>query len=132
MIEADADTWKHGLMASLSLEFLARAALANVSPVLLADPSQSWLQTYYALGYPALEARAPSSIATADIVKRLAAIFPTFTKEVSSACTRMAGNRNAELHSGETPFDEATSAAWQPQFYEACEILLATLGCEIS
>lgn len=55
MIEMDADSWQHGLMASLSLELLARAALANVSPVLLTDPNQAWVQTYHALGYPALE-----------------------------------------------------------------------------
>lgn len=32
-----ADDWKYGLWSSLSLELLARAALSNVSPVLLAD-----------------------------------------------------------------------------------------------
>lgn len=132
MIEMDADSWQHGLMASLSLELLARAALANVSPVLLTDPNQAWVQTYHALGYPALEARAPSSIATGEVLKRLAAIFPTlFTKEVSSACTRITGNRNAELHSGETPFDDAPTSTWQPQFYEACAVLLATMGYDL-
>ena len=131
MVEIGADGWEHGLMASLSLELLARAALANVSPVLLVEADRTWVQIHHALGYPALEAKAPSSISTSEVLGRLNAIFPDFNKEIASACTRIVGNRNAELHSGETPFDELVSSTWQPRFYEACDALLATMGLSL-
>lgn len=35
------DSWEHALWSGLCLELLARAALANISPVLLAD-AQRW------------------------------------------------------------------------------------------
>ncbi len=46
-----ADDWRFGLWSSLSLELLARAALANISPTLLAS-GKDWRNTNYALGNP--------------------------------------------------------------------------------
>ena len=46
------DEWQHRLWASLSLEMLARAALAGISPTLLAD-GKDWRNIYHALGHPA-------------------------------------------------------------------------------
>jgi hypothetical protein len=46
-----ADDWRFGLWSSLSLELLARAALANVSPTLLAN-GKDWRNINYALGNP--------------------------------------------------------------------------------
>ncbi len=37
-----ADDWQFGFWSALSLEFIARAALSHVSPVLLADTKKSW------------------------------------------------------------------------------------------
>lgn len=118
-----------GLAAALSLEFLARAALANVSPVLLVEGKQGWVQVHQALGYAIKETKPLASIGTADVIRRLEDIFTeTFTKEVAGHCSLMAAARNAELHSGETPFDAWAGAEWQPRFYEASKALLATMG----
>lgn len=133
MLAAEDGTVQHALMASLSLELLARAALANVSPVLLVEGKQAWTSVYQALGFPALENKAAQSIGTSEVLQRLLAIHgETFNSEVVGDCNKIAGYRNAELHSGETPFDGKQSADWQPQFYRACKILLATLGMELS
>ena len=51
MSALDSDDWEYALWSSLSLEFLARAALANVSPALLADTDKSWSSLHHALGF---------------------------------------------------------------------------------
>jgi hypothetical protein len=43
------EDWQFGLSSTFVLEFLGRATLANISPVLLAEPSD-WNNIYYAVG----------------------------------------------------------------------------------
>jgi hypothetical protein len=46
------DGSEHALWSSLALELLARAALSNVSPALLADTSErSWQHLFHSLGF---------------------------------------------------------------------------------
>jgi hypothetical protein len=44
------DDWRFGFWSTLVLEVLARTALANISPTLLAD-ARDWNNLYYALGF---------------------------------------------------------------------------------
>lgn len=123
----DSNDWRHALWSSLALELLARAALANISPVLLAD-EKNWNHLLAALGFSPKEAKyAPRSIATNEVLKRLGDLIDEF-KEVASFCVVHTGQRNAELHSGEVPFDGVEGANWHPQFYRSCQILLASMG----
>ncbi|RYG95621.1 MAG: hypothetical protein EON58_13780, partial [Alphaproteobacteria bacterium] len=125
----DSDDWEYALWSSLALEFLARAALANVSPALIADTDKSWSSLYYALGFTPTEERfGPKSIAVSEVFKRLTAILPDFSKEHESFGIQHTGRRNAELHSGELAFEGVKGSSWQPRFYQACEILLASMG----
>jgi len=129
MSALDSDEWEYALWSSLSLEFLARAALANVSPALLAETDKSWSSLYHALGFiPTEEKFAPKSIAISEVFRRLSAILPDFTKEHESFGIQHTGRRNAELHSGEPAFDGIKGSVWQPRFYQTCEILLASMG----
>jgi len=65
-----ADEWKYGLWSALTLELLARAALANISPVLLADP-QNWRNIMHALGNaPTAKKFSPTSIGTKEVLVR--------------------------------------------------------------
>ncbi|MBC7285329.1 hypothetical protein [Hoeflea sp.] len=129
MSALDSDDWEYALWSSLSLEFLARAALANVSPALLAETDKSWSSLYHALGFtPTEEKFAPKSIAISEVFRRLTAILPDFTKEHESFGIRHTGRRNAELHSGEPAFDGIKGSIWQPHFYQTCDILLASMG----
>ena len=124
----DSDDWEYALWSSLSLEFLARAALANVSPALLAETDKSWSSLYHALGFTPTEKKfAPKSIAISEVLKRLSAILADFAKEHENFGIQHTGRRNAELHSGELAFDGIKGSTWQPQFYQTCEILLATM-----
>jgi hypothetical protein len=125
----DSDEWEYALWSSLSLEFLARAALANVSPALLADTDKSWASLYHALGFtPTEEKYAPKSIAVSEVFKRLTAILEDFAKEHESFGILHTGRRNSELHSGEAAFDGIKGSIWQPRFYQTCEILLTSMG----
>lgn len=129
MSALDSDDWEYALWSSMSLEFLARAALASVSPALLAETDKSWASLYHSLGFtPTEEKFAPKSIAISEVFRRLNAILPAFTKEHESFGILHTGRRNAELHSGETPFEGIKGSVWQPRFYETCEILLASMG----
>lgn len=86
MSALDSDDWEYALWSSLSLEFLARAALANVSLALLAEADKNWSSLYHALGFtPTEEKFAPKSIAISEVFRRLAAILPDFTNERESS-----------------------------------------------
>ena len=130
----NSDDWEYALWSSLALELLARAALANVSPALLAeDDKQSFSNLSHALGYPSTEEKfSPRSIAISEVFKRLATLLPGFAKEHASFGTQHTGRRNEELHSGKPAFDGLKASTWQPRFYEVCQLLLASLGLTIA
>lgn len=129
MSELDSDEWEYALWSGFSLEFLARAALANVSPALLAETDKTWTSLYHALGFNPTEERfSPRSIAISEVFKRLMAILPSFTKEHEAFGILHTGRRNSELHTGEPAFDGIKGSVWQPRFYQTCEILLSSIG----
>jgi hypothetical protein len=129
MSALDSDDWEYALWSSLSLEFLARAALANVSPALLVDTDKGWSSLYHALGFtPTEEKYTPKSVGISDVFRRLTTILPSFTRENESFGILHTSRRNAELHSGELAFDGILGSMWQPRFYQTCETLLASMG----
>lgn len=128
MNETVAEDWRFGLWSALSLEFLARAALAHVSPILLANP-QNWRNIMHALGKaPTTKRFSPTSIGTKEVLARLSEIFPEFNQETAGFCSQHVERRNAELHSGELVFSGLGTAEWLPKYYRACHILLSTIG----
>jgi hypothetical protein len=132
MANFDSDGWEYALWGSLSLELLARAALANISPALLADTDKSWSSLYHSLGFTPTEKKfVPKSIGTADVFKRLTAIITSFTTEHENFSILHTGRRNSELHSGELAFDGVKGSEWQPRFYETCKILLTSMGMSL-
>lgn len=125
------DDWGFGLFAALSLEFLARAALSSISPVLLADQI-NWRNVLYAVdGDITAKKFIPSSIGTKEVFNRLTELVPEFTIEVSGFCSRIIEKRNAELHTGEVVFADAKTSDWLPKYYKACEVLLKFLGSSL-
>jgi hypothetical protein len=122
-----ADEWEYGLWSTLSLELLARAALAHISPVLLAD-AQNWRNVMHALGKkPTAKKFTPTSIGTKEVLARLSELLPDFNQEVAGFCSKHVERRNAELHSGEIVFTGLGTAEWLPKFYRACKILLESM-----
>jgi hypothetical protein len=127
-----ADDWQFGFWSALGLELLARAALAHISPVLLAD-DKNWRNVVHALGgAPTAKKYSPASIATKDVLARLNELVPEFTEEVAGFCTTHAGRRNSELHSGELAFSSLGTSKWLPRFYVACKVLLKSMDRELA
>lgn len=125
----DTDEWEYALWSSLSLELLARAALANVHPALLAEPDKVGSNLVSALGFEPFEKKfAPKSITVTEVFRRLTALLPAFQAEHENFGIQHTGRRNAELHSGEVGFDGVRGASWQPRFYQTCKVLLASMG----
>lgn len=126
-----ANEWQFGFWSALSLELLARAALAHISPVLLAD-NASWRNLAYALGEsPTAKKFSPKSLPTREVFSRLAELVPGFNNEIHSFCANHTERRNSELHSGELSFAHLGTSEWLPQFYFACEEILKSMDKEL-
>lgn len=131
MTENSRDDWQFGLASTFVLEFLARAALANISPALLADP-KSWGNLYFSLGHtPNAPKFMPKSIDITEVFARLRESIPTFTTELEGFSAQHINRRNEELHAGSTPFD-GLSTSWLARFYETSTVLLASFGEDLS
>jgi hypothetical protein len=117
-----------GLASTFLLEFVARAALANINPVLLAE-LPDWNNVYFAIGGKPKAAKfKPKSAAIGVVLDRLNEIYPTtFDAKLKGEAIAHISRRNEELHSGATPFDEG-STAWLPSMYNATEVLLKSMG----
>ena len=128
------DGWEHALWSSFALELLARAALSNVSPALLADTNEkNWQHLFHSLGFTPTEPKfSPRSIAIVEVLKRLKEILPDFDAELESFCVSHTGKRNAELHSGASPFDGVEGTGWHAKFYRSCIVLLKSMGYELA
>ena len=119
-----ANDWQFGLWSSLSLELLARAALASVSPTLLAD-RRNWRNVRHALGHPPTNRDfKPMSISSSELLDILGELVPEFNKELVDFCAAHCALRNAELHSGEEAFAGSADASWLPKCYATCDVLL--------
>jgi hypothetical protein len=127
MESCNPEDWEYGLWSALCLELLARAALANISPVLLAE-SKDWMNLMYALKKP-IASPSPKSIAITDVFNRLKSLIaPEFTQEDYNFCVVHIERRNAELHAGETIFTKDKASEWLPKFYKVCKVLLESTG----
>lgn len=122
------DDWQHRLWASLSLELIARAALAKISPTLLAD-GKNWRNVHYALGHETTAKKfVPLSIGIKEVLDIFSELTPAFTKELKDACVEQCGHRNAELHSGENVFASSGTSSWLPHYYASCKVFLESMG----
>lgn len=133
MLKEDSDSWQHALWSSFSLELLSRAALANISPALLAENGKNnWHSLFHSLGFsPNAEKFLPKSITISEVLARLREILPEFDTELEKFSVVHTGKRNSELHSGETPFDGIKSSSWQPNFYRVAKVLLSSMGYKL-
>jgi len=126
-----ANDWHFGFWSSLTLELLARAAVAYVSPTLLAN-GRDWRNIYHALGHPATaKGFTPNSAIASEVLSMLNEFLPDFNKELADFCAIHCARRNAELHSGEDAFTELRTSAWLPKFYASCEVLLRSMGKDL-
>jgi predicted RNA-binding Zn-ribbon protein involved in translation (DUF1610 family) len=111
--------------ATLALELLGRAALANVHPALLADPKEGD-NIMYAFGFTI--SSEPKSIPAKTVFTRCTKVAPQFTAAEFKVCMALIGRRNEELHTGTLAFEEFPTKLWLADFYRISQILLTSLG----
>jgi len=114
-----------GLWCSLALELLARAALASVSPTLLAEPDPNQKQLLHALNRGSGPRR---SIGTIQVFTLCKTLFDEFSQHDFTAAIALVNRRNDELHSGNSAFDEYPSKYWLAGFYRICRSLTSAMG----
>ncbi|MET7863697.1 hypothetical protein [Micromonospora taraxaci] len=107
----------------LGLEFLLRAPLAKVSPILLAEPDFA----LDAAGFPSPDGSEPKSVATRTVVARLQRVVEGFTPERSKDANFLINIRNKELHTGSIAvgLDPAT---WLPRFIRVLDVICEHLS----
>jgi transcription elongation factor Elf1 len=118
------DSALFGFWMSLSLELLARAALAQIHPVLLADPKEPD-NIQYAFGI--IPKNVPKSIQAKALFARCSVFVEGFTDKMSGHCLIIADRRNSELHSGAAAFEGIDNSKWLPSTYEVVDVLLKHL-----
>jgi len=125
--EGDRDEPTFGLWCSLGLELLARAALASISPTLLAEPDRDHKYLLHALNRGS-ERIPRKSIAAVQVFGLCRTLFPDFTEDDYKAVLALINRRNEELHSGSAAFDEYPSSQWLAGFYRVCRSLSSAMG----
>lgn len=111
------------LWASISLEFICRATLAKIHPVLLADPREGE-NILYVFGFQKKPAYTPISIPTKTVLERLEVVVPNFTSDEKEFCKEITTKRNAELHSGILGFSAYPTKKWLSKYFKTAKILL--------
>lgn len=121
------DDSRFGLWCSLGLELIARAAVASVSPTLLAEPDRDHKFLLVALnrGSARTERR---SIRTSQVFTLCVQLFDSFSAEHQTAAMALVNRRNDELHTGAAAFQEYPSKLWLAGFYRNCQVLTEAMG----
>lgn len=128
MDDTEQDDWRFLLWSTLTLELLARAALAHISPVLLAE-GRDWNNVYFALGHePRVAKFTPRSIDISSVLAHLRDSVAGLDSRLERFAWLHMQRRNEELHSGALMLDDIKSSSWLPTFYETCAALLDSIG----
>lgn len=118
---------RFGLWCALGLELLARAALASVSPTLLAASHSDHKHLLHALGRGSRGASG-RSIPAVKVFELCEKLFQKFSQENVNAAMALVNRRNEELHSGAAAFEEYPCKFWLAGFYACCDVLTEELG----
>ena len=117
-----------GMWCSLGLELLARAAVASVSPTLLAEPDRDHRFLLHALNRGDKET-SRRSIRAAQVFSLCRVLFSdVFSADDQTSAMALSNRRNDELHTGTAAFEEYLSAQWLPGFYRACASLTKAMN----
>ena len=112
---------EYQLWASLALELVGKAALAKIHPCLVADPNSS--ASLFAAAGRSVDTDIKTIIAK-TVFDRLAHVSKRFDESTKKFCTNMSEKRNAELHSGEAPFEGVIASSWEGRYWHTAEIIL--------
>ena len=118
--EADHDDSLYPYWLSLAMEFIARAALSKVSPVLNAEP-QPKEGIYYALGLETTGT--PKTLPMHSVFQRCVDVVDGFETHHQRFCDFLGVQRNEELHTGGLPFEGLKLQDWLQNYYGVLEVL---------
>lgn len=128
MFEHQDNNWQFGLWSAFVVEMLVRAAVANVSPVLLAD-SKDWNNLLHALDRPTKKQKfVAKSASITELIQKVEELADGFTREHSNFCVSQVARRNSEVHSGNMPFENLGTSSWLPSFFTVSQILANEIG----
>ncbi|MCP8711798.1 MULTISPECIES: hypothetical protein [Streptomyces] len=118
---------EQALWASLSLELLAKAALARVNPLLIAEPTEDGANLLMASGLMEGDARF-TSVKAKTLFTRCQRSFKPFNLAEAAKITNA---RNEYLHGGGIGFASLPPHAWWPRYWAQAVILISALDMEI-
>lgn len=118
---------ERALWASLALELLAKAALAKVSPLLIAAPTEDGTNLLIASGLVEGDARF-NSVKAHTLYSRCHKAFKPFNEREAQAITNA---RNEYLHGGGVGFAGIPPKAWWPRFWAQASILVNALDKDL-
>lgn len=118
--EEHRDFDERALWASLALELLAKAALARVSPVLIAAPNEEGNSLLVASGLVEGDVRF-MSVQAKTLFSRCSKAFKPFNDKEAQA---IAAARNEYLHGAAPSFTTIPAEAWWPRYWAQAHILI--------
>jgi hypothetical protein len=118
---------EQAMWASAALELLGKAALARVSPLLIAEPTDEGANLLVATGLVADSARF-TSISASTVFKRCQRAFRPFN---ASDAQVIANARNEYLHGSAIGFMTLAPAAWWPRYWALAAILVTAQDQEV-
>lgn len=118
---------EQALWAALALELLAKAALARVSPLLIAEPSQDGTNLLIASGLIEGDARF-TSVSAKTLYIRCHRAFKPFNE---SEALKITHARNEYLHGSTAGFTSIPAEAWWPRYWAQAIILISALNSEV-
>ncbi|APU17783.1 MULTISPECIES: hypothetical protein [Actinoalloteichus] len=111
---------ERALWASLALELLAKAALARVSPLLVAAPNEEGSNLLVAAGLTQGKGGF-NSVTASTLFTRCAKAFRPFDVAEAKGISRA---RNDYLHGGAAVFSTIPEEAWWPRYWAQAAILI--------
>jgi hypothetical protein len=118
---------EQALLAAMALELLGKAALARISPLLIADPSESGLNVMIAAGLVDGDRRFVT-VAAKTVYSRCALAFKPFREDEAKKITQA---RNAFVHGAAPAFTTMPAEAWWPRYWSLAVILVNAMDREI-
>ena len=118
---------ERALWAALALELLAKAALARVSPLLIAEPTEDGTNLLIASGLVEGDARF-TSVRAKTLYSRCHKAFKPFDE---AEATKITHARNEYLHGSAAGSTSIPASAWWPRYWTLAVILVSALERDI-
>lgn len=111
---------EQALWASLALELLGKSALAKISPLLIAEPTEEGKNILAAMGIGEGDGKF-TTVSASTVFKRCKRAFPTFNLVHA---TDIANARNEYLHGAGVGFGGLTPDKWWQRFWSSASTLI--------